>query len=57
VIRRLMPMISGVPLVGLEVGFDQAAGVADLLKGAGFSSVEVVPDLAGHERVLVGRRR
>lgn len=56
VIRRLIAMLDGVEAVGLEVGFDQADAVAELLRGAGFSSVERLLDLAGHERVVVGRR-
>jgi release factor glutamine methyltransferase len=56
VIRRLIPMLSGVSLVALEVGFDQAARVRQLLRGAGFDDVEPIRDLAGHERVVVGRR-
>jgi release factor glutamine methyltransferase len=54
VIRRLVGRLGGVPLVALEVGFDQAAAVADLVRGAGFSTVEVLNDLAGHERVVLG---
>lgn len=53
-VRRLLPMLAGVPLVALEVGLAEAA--ASLLKDAGFGSVEVLRDLAGHERVVVGRR-
>jgi release factor glutamine methyltransferase len=56
VIRRLMAMLDGVSVVGLEVGFDQANAVAGLVAAAGFSSVQRVRDLAGHERVVVGRR-
>jgi release factor glutamine methyltransferase len=56
VIRRLVASTDLVPLVALEVGFDQAPAVADLLAGAGFQTVERLRDLAGHERVLVGRR-
>lgn len=56
VIRRLIAMLDGVAAVALEVGFDQADAVAELLRGAGFSSVERVLDLAGHQRVVVGRR-
>ena len=56
VIRRLMGMVAGVPVVALEVGFDQADAVAVLVAAAEFSSVERVRDLAGHERVVVGRR-
>jgi release factor glutamine methyltransferase len=56
VIRRLVARSGEIPLVALEVGFDQAADVAALLAGAGFGSVQRLRDLAGHERVLVGRR-
>jgi release factor glutamine methyltransferase len=56
VIRRLVARLEGVRLVALEVGFDQAATVSGMLGQAGFSSVERVRDLAGHERVVIGRR-
>jgi release factor glutamine methyltransferase len=56
VIRRLVATLGGVPFVALEVGFDQAEPVAALLADAGYSSVERLRDLAGHERVIVGRR-
>ena len=54
--RRLIGMLDRVAVVALEVGFDQAAAVDSLLHGAGFESVKRVRDLAGHDRVLVGRR-
>jgi release factor glutamine methyltransferase len=44
------------PVVGLEVGEGQAAAVGELLMEAGFGSVEARKDLAGIERVVVGRR-
>lgn len=53
-VRRLLPMVACVSLVALEVGLAEAA--ASLLRDAGFRSVERLPDLAGHERVVVGRR-
>jgi release factor glutamine methyltransferase len=56
VIRRLMQMLDGVSVVALEIGFDQADAVVSLVSGAGFGSVERLRDLAGHERVVVGRR-
>jgi release factor glutamine methyltransferase len=60
VISRLLASLRGaggpVSLVALEVGFDQAAAVSGLVSGAGFASVERLRDLAGHERVVVGRR-
>jgi release factor glutamine methyltransferase len=45
-----------VSLVALEIGFDQADAVEALVRGAGFASVQRLHDLAGHERVVVGRR-
>ena len=53
-VRRLLPMVEAVPLVVLEVGLAEA--VASLVSRAGFPSVEIRRDLAGHERVVVGRR-
>ena len=55
VIRRLVVQASEVPLIALEVGFDQARTVAALLAQR-TNSIEIVRDLAGHERVIVGRR-
>ncbi len=56
VIRRLVEMASDVRILALEVGFDQASRVSELLAAHGFDSVECLRDLAGHERVVVGRR-
>jgi release factor glutamine methyltransferase len=56
VIRRLLGMVGGAGVVALEVGFDQAEAVSRLVRDAGFSSVQRLRDLAGHERVVVGRR-
>ncbi len=53
-VRRLLPMLEGVRLLALEVGLAEA--VASLVSDAGFSSVEILYDLASHERVVVGRR-
>ena len=58
VIRRLVAQVADRPdvkLLALEVGFDQAEAVSELV-AAGFPSVERLRDLAGHERVVVGRR-
>ncbi|HEY4097877.1 MAG TPA: peptide chain release factor N(5)-glutamine methyltransferase, partial [Baekduia sp.] len=43
-------------LLALEVGAGQAPAVRGLVAAAGFPEVEVVRDLAGIERVVVGRR-
>ncbi|MBV9804959.1 MAG: peptide chain release factor N(5)-glutamine methyltransferase [Solirubrobacterales bacterium] len=56
VIRRLIRAAGDTPLVALEVGFDQAQAVAGLLAEARTNSIEILRDLAGHERVVVGRR-
>jgi release factor glutamine methyltransferase len=55
-IRRLVSQLGGSYVVALEVGFDQAAAVAELLREAGWEGVETLRDLGGHERVVVGRR-
>ena len=52
VIRRLVAAAGGVPFVALEVGAGQAPAVATLMTGR---RVETLRDLAGHERVVVGR--
>jgi release factor glutamine methyltransferase len=52
--RRLLTMVDRVSLIALEVCLAEA--VASLVSRAGFSSVEILHDLAGHERVVVGRR-
>jgi release factor glutamine methyltransferase len=43
--------------VALEVGAGQAQPVAELLRGAGYGQVDAREDLAGIERVVVGRRQ
>jgi release factor glutamine methyltransferase len=55
VIRRLVVAASGVPFLAMEVGAGQAVAVAELVRVGGWRDVETVRDLAGHERVVVGR--
>lgn len=43
--------------LALEVGAGQAPAVAELLAGAGFTTIETRTDLAGIERVVFGRSR
>jgi release factor glutamine methyltransferase len=54
-IRRLVGQAVGVPFVALEVGAGHAGTVCELLVAAGFARVETRRDLAGIERVVVGR--
>ncbi len=57
VIRRLLAQLpDGVQFVGLEIGAAQGAAVLDLVRAARFAAVEIQRDLAGHDRVVVGRR-
>ena len=58
VLRRLIPGVgaSDARRVVLEVGAGQAAAVGGLLREAGFAAVATRADLAGIERVVVGRR-
>ena len=42
-------------LLALEIGFDQGESVLELLKHAGWQSIEVVSDLAGNDRVVLAR--
>jgi release factor glutamine methyltransferase len=55
-IRGLLAAPPPCDAIALEVGFDQAAAVAGLVADAGFSHVERRPDLAGIDRVVLGRR-
>lgn len=54
VYRRLAPALAGVPFVALEVGAGQAHAVAALLEAF---ETEIVPDLAGIDRVVVAHPR
>jgi release factor glutamine methyltransferase len=59
IVRRLLEQVSRrqqISLIGLEIGFDQGPATAALVGEAGFSGVEIRRDLAGHDRVVVGRR-
>jgi release factor glutamine methyltransferase len=55
-LRGAIAELAAAPAVGLEVGAGQAAAVGGLLAGVGFASIEIRRDLAGIERVVVGRR-
>jgi release factor glutamine methyltransferase len=58
VVRRLVPQAAArARVVALEIGQGQSEQVAELMRAAGLETVEVLSDLAGIERVVVGRRR
>lgn len=54
VIRRMVAAADAVRLVALEIGPEQAEPVMELLRSRGFRT-EVHRDLAGHQRIVVGR--
>jgi release factor glutamine methyltransferase len=57
IVRRLVPAaVARAPLVAIEVGAGMADAVGGMLRDAGAADVEVQRDLAGIERVVVGRR-
>jgi release factor glutamine methyltransferase len=56
VVRRLVGAVDDVGLVALEVGLGQARSVRSLLRRTRFRSIETRRDLAGVERVVLGRR-
>ena len=58
-VRAMMDQVSARPsirLVALEIGYKQGPQTAEIVRAAGFGDVEIRPDLAGHERDIVGRR-
>ncbi len=57
IVRRLVPAaVQRAPLVAIEVGMGMAQTVGGMLREAGAAAIEVQRDLAGIERVVVGRR-
>ena len=42
--------------LGVEIGFDQGEAVAALFDAHGFGGVRVLPDPAGLDRVVCGRK-
>ena len=57
-VRRLIPQAAatGAAMIAVEVGIGQAAAVADLMREAGFPDAGVTADLAGIDRIVMGRR-
>jgi release factor glutamine methyltransferase len=59
VLREVLADLPGsgvrAPVIGLEIGFDQGESVSHLVAGAGFDRIAVRQDLAGIDRVVIGR--
>jgi release factor glutamine methyltransferase len=57
VFRSAVPALAAVTdTLALEIGQGQALAVGELLRVAGYSEIESRPDLAGIERLVIGRR-
>jgi release factor glutamine methyltransferase len=56
VYRRLAPAAAGASFVAFEIAGWQAEAVTEVVRSAGFVSTETRRDLAGIDRVVVGRR-
>lgn len=58
--RRIVPQsmeyLGGGGMLFLEIGYDQAGAVRELMEDAGFLGIEVVKDYAGLDRVVHGRK-
>jgi release factor glutamine methyltransferase len=58
-IARMLPQVPSIirkgGLVGMEIGADQAPAVLDMCSGSGLDGLEVVRDLNGRDRVIIGR--
>lgn len=58
-LRRLAAALRRYPKVAfaaVEVGYQQTGAAAELLRSAAFTAIDTLRDVAGHERVVVGRR-
>ncbi len=47
--------LSGGGWLIVEIGADQGEGTAERMRAAGLHQVEIMPDLAGHDRIVCGR--
>ncbi len=57
VFRSAVPALAAVTgTLALEIGQGQAAAVGELLRPAGYPAIESRSDLAGIERLVIGRR-
>jgi release factor glutamine methyltransferase len=54
-VEELLGLAPRPRVVALEIGAGQAEVVSKLIRAAGYTDVEVRSDLAGHDRVVIGR--
>jgi release factor glutamine methyltransferase len=53
--EELLGLAPRPPVVALEIGEGQADEVSRLISAAGYEEIEIRSDLAGHDRVVIGR--
>jgi release factor glutamine methyltransferase len=53
--EELLGLAPRPPVVALEIGAGQADEVSRLISAAGYEETEIRSDLAGHDRVVIGR--
>jgi release factor glutamine methyltransferase len=56
IIQSALEHLKPTGLIAVEHGFDQSEAVVSLMKGAGFHNIQSHQDLAGHNRVVSGRK-
>lgn len=56
VLRSLVEAEISAPVIGLEIGQEQGEKVSGILADSGWAATEVRPDLAGLDRLAIGRR-
>lgn len=54
IIAECREYLTDTGVILFEIGYDQGEAVSELLEKAGFTSVRVVKDLAGNDRVVIG---
>ena len=57
IIRESKDYFKGDAYLLFEIGYDQREEVKELLEKGGFDEIEALKDLAGNDRVLIGKRR
>lgn len=43
-------------LLAYEIGYDQGEAVSEIMQQEGFKNIQVIKDLPGHDRVVIGRK-
>ena len=55
IVKESKKFLNGGGMLFFEIGYDQGAQVSEMMKLAGYCEVKVVKDLAGLDRVVIGK--